>query len=176
MADQHTHTRIDQGVTRGARNQHNTQPIKAPEDTGVWHVPPGVDPDEVIQRYMSEATTAQIAKSYGCTRKALTRWLRQQRPDAWRAAQALRALCLKEDSEDALMGACDALSLARARELLRAGQWDLERLDADYRPKQEVTTVVQPVLNIQVNVMPATVAIDATPVENVPVQHLPNKP
>jgi len=47
----------------------------------------------------------------------------------WRQAQVLRALQRKEEAEAELdEGAADALSLARARERLRAAQWDLERV------------------------------------------------
>jgi hypothetical protein len=38
-----------------------------------------------------------------------------------------------------LAEAPDALSLARARELLRSAQYDLTALDPDYQPKQHVT-------------------------------------
>ena len=133
------HLRIDAGVKRGKRQKSTRPAIPKPAyDAGLWHVPAHVNPDEVIARYMSEATTAQIAQSYGCTRKALTRWIRAQRPDEWKAAQALRALCTKEDAETGLSVAPDALSLARARELLKSAHFDLQALDEDYRPRSDV--------------------------------------
>ena len=158
MAD---HIRIDDGIKRGPRlrNGRPTMPSN-PADLGTGIIPANLDPDEVLRQYLTVPTTSKLANSYGVSRKALVGWLREQRPAEWKQAQILRALCMKEDSETGLAVAPDALSLARARELLRAGQWDLERLDADYRPKQEVTTVVQPILNIQVNVMPVAVGVD----------------
>ena len=40
------------------------------------------------------------------------------------------------------MDAEDALSLARAREVLRSAQWELTALDPDYKPKQQVDHTV----------------------------------
>ena len=138
------HVRIDEGIPRSKRgprrpirNGQLTKPSH-PADTGTWQIPQDLDPDAVIQRYLSEATTSQIASQYGISRKALTKWMRNQRPAEWRQAQILRALCIKEDSENGLMSAADALSLARARELLRSAQFDLQALDEDYRPKQDI--------------------------------------
>ena len=138
-----SHIRIDEGVKRGPkrrpiRDGKATTPSH-PADLGTWAIPATLDPDQVIERYLTEATTSQIAAQYGVSRKALTKWLREQRPTQWKQAQALRALCTKEDAMDGLQAAADPLSLARARELLRGAQWELQAIDPDYQPKQHVT-------------------------------------
>lgn len=107
-------------------------------------IPPNLAPQEVLDRYLTEQTTSQIAASYGVARKSMVAWLRETCPEEWKNVQVIRALLKKEDADEALEAAADALSLARARELLRSGQWDLERLDSrNYGQKQEVTMTVQ---------------------------------
>lgn len=134
------HVRIDEGVKRGARHQHKP-PKKRPEGKGA--VPEGLKPSEVLDRYLTESTTGQIAYGYGVSRKTLVRWLIANAPEQWKEVQVIRALCRKEDADEGIETACDALSLARAREMLRSGQWDLERLDSkNYGPKQEVAVTI----------------------------------
>lgn len=131
------HERIDKGIER-PRYEH--KPILPQPETGHPSIPVGLDPKEVLDRYLTEATTSQIATEYGISRKCLVRWLRDVVPDAWNQVQIIRALCRKDDADEGLAIASDALSLARAREMLKSGQWDLERLDAkNYGQKQEVT-------------------------------------
>lgn len=152
------HVRIDESLKRGPRHKH--KPVKPrPADLGSSIVPPDLDPAEVLQRYLTHSATSQIAASYGISRKALTLWLREKCPEAWRKVQALRALMEKEDSTEEIREARDALALARARELLRGSQWDLERLDADFRPQQDVVHHAAGPL-IQINV--AKIAVGAT--------------
>ena len=121
------HIRIDEGVKRGAQHPHKP-PIR-PVDAKQTEITAGLNPHEVLDKYLTERTTSQIAQSYGVSRKALVRWLREVVPDEWNKVQLVRALIRKEDGDEGIEGACDALSLARAREMLRSGQWDLERLD-----------------------------------------------
>ena len=50
---------------------------------------------------------------------------------------------MKEDGNEGLETAADALTLARARELVKSAQWDLERLDSStFGQKQEVNIQV----------------------------------
>lgn len=141
------HVRIDEGVKRGPRHPH--KPPAKRKDTATGSIPDGLNPDTVIEQYLTESTTSQIAAAYGVSRKTLVRWLVEQRPNEWKKVQVIRALCRKEDADEGIEGACDALSLARAREQLRSGQWDLERLDSkNYGQKQELTVSVQPILTI----------------------------
>ena len=118
-------------------------------DIGTWVIPKDLDPDAVIQQYLSEATTSHIAQQYGISRKAMTKWLREQRPKEWKQAQIVRALAMKEDSEEGMLSAPDALSLARNRELLKAAQFDLTALDQDYQPKQQVELTVDHRVSIE---------------------------
>ena len=147
------HVRIDEGVKRGPKRRpiRNGLPTnKAPKaDLGTWHIPPDLDPKEVIERYLTESTTSQIAAEYGLSRKALTKWLREKLPNEWKTAQILRALCRKEDAEDGLECATDALSLARARELHRAAQFDLSALDPDYRPAVSVAVSIDHQVSVE---------------------------
>ena len=135
--------RIDAGIPRGPRKNSRVArgltPKPRPEDRGTWQIPANLNPDEVIAKYLTEATTSQIAASYGLSRRALVKWLRQERPNEWKEAQLIRAHVRLEDGEDGLDGSADALSLARAREQAKAAQWRLQALDNDYHPKQELT-------------------------------------
>lgn len=87
-----------------------------------------VDPKQVIERVLAEESTKDIAASLGVTRSALNQWLLTQAETDWKAAQIIRAHKRKEEAEEEMDTAADALSLARARERLRAAQWDLERV------------------------------------------------
>ena len=132
--------RIDKGIKRP---KYPHKPVSPKGDLGSWKIPPELDPDEVLAEYLAAATTSAIAGRYGLSRKALTGWLRQIRPEGWKHVQVLRALNQKEDGNEQLEVAPDALSLARARELVKSAQWDLERLDSStFGQKQEVTVQV----------------------------------
>lgn len=86
------------------------------------------DASDILKRYLSDETTKDIALSYGVTRQALGQFLLKHAESDWKDAQVVRALARKESAEDDLETAADQLSLARARERLRAAQWDLERV------------------------------------------------
>ena len=141
-----SHVRIDEGIKRGPRKPRvdsraakGLTPKPRPDDLGSWKIPPDLNPDDVIHRYLTAATTSQIAASYGLSRRALVKWLRTERPEQWREAQIIRAHDKLEQAEDALEVADDAISLARPREVAKAMQYRLTALDKDYQPKQEVT-------------------------------------
>ena len=166
MSEPQANKRIDAGIKRGPRKTpvnsrlvRGLTPKPRLDDLGSWKIPPDLNPDEVINRYLTEATTTQISKSYGLSRRALVKWLREVRPKEWREAQLLRAHALLEQAEDQMECAPDPLSLARTRELSRAMQFRLTSLDKDYHPKQDVThTINPPVLNI--NIAPASSVIE----------------
>lgn len=132
------HVRIDEGVKRGPQRIRRL-PNRRNEDGQVEAIPPDLDPDGVLQLYLASHTTSHIAKELGVRRSSLVAWLREQRPEQWRQVQQVRAFLTKEDGQEAVEDAADPFGLARARELLRAGQWDLERLDKDYAPQQHIT-------------------------------------
>lgn len=142
MSNSEAHVRIDKGIKRGPQNRLSTPHRRDPVTGEVQAIPPDLDPNEVLNRYLSEETTSSIAKSYGISRKSMVAWLRQVVPNEWKRVQQARAFCRKEDGDEGIEGACDALGLARAREMLRSGQWELERIDDDYRQKQELTVEI----------------------------------
>lgn len=86
-----------------------------------------VDLAAVLTRYLSDETTYEIAKSLGVTRQALSHHLLKNAEEQWKEAQVARAIARKEKAEDAMDAAQDPLALAKARELLKSAQWDLER-------------------------------------------------
>ena len=124
------HQRIDEGVKRSARA---SSPLRRSDDTGLPEaIPAGLDPKLVLDAYLTTPTTSQIAARFGVRRSSLTAWLREVAPVDWKNVQIVRAHAKKEDGDEGVQESLDAFELARAREMLRSGQWDLERLDADY--------------------------------------------
>jgi hypothetical protein len=87
-----------------------------------------VDPKDILERYLGEETSTQIAKTYGVTRAALSYFMLKHAEEQWKDAQVTKAMLRKEQAEDLLETADNPLDLARARELLKAAQWDLERV------------------------------------------------
>ena len=88
----------------------------------------GQDPKQILLRYLSDESTSVIASDYGVTRQALGQFLLRHAEEDWKEAQVARAIARKEKAEDAIETASDPLQLAKARELLKAAQWDLERV------------------------------------------------
>lgn len=99
-----------------------------------------VSPKTVIERYLAGERTEDIAKTYGVTRQGLGWYLRKHAEEDWKEAQVILAIERKDKAEEGLDSASDVLSLARAREQLKAAQWDLERVyHRIYGQKQELT-------------------------------------
>jgi len=87
-----------------------------------------VDPDHVLDRYLKDETSTQIAATYGVTRAALSYFMLKHAEEQWKDAQVVKAIKNKEEAEDLMRSADNALDLTRAREQLRSAQWDLERV------------------------------------------------
>ena len=98
-------------------------------------------PEAILRRYLSDESTTAIAADYGVTRQALGQFLLKHAESEWKDAQVARAIGRKEAAEENLdkigtqIQTADReqrerlqLSLAHAREQLRAAQWDLERV------------------------------------------------
>ena len=136
-----SHIRIDEGIKRGPKIPRRSVTRRKNDESGcVEGIPANLDPQSVLELYMGSGSTSHIAKQYNVKRKTLVGWLREQVPEQWKQIQILRALIKKEAAEDEIEFAKDALSLARAREGVKAAQWNLERLDSsNYGQKQEVT-------------------------------------
>jgi hypothetical protein len=140
----------------------NSEDIKTPEKQvlNAKNLPAlrEANPITILQRYLSDESTKDIAATYGVTRQALGQFLLKHAEDEWKEAQVARAIARKEKAEDDLETAADALSLARARELLKAAQWDLERvcrrIYGEDRANLQVN--ITPILNISVAGEPQT--------------------
>ena len=169
-------TRIDRGVKRGPKATRKAVTVSPKADLGSWTIPPDLNPHEVLQRYLTESTTSQIAGQYGLSRKALVKWLRQTVPTEWKEIQLLRAHANLENGEDGIELASDALSLARAREQTKAAQWRLQSLDHDYQPKQQVTvsnvivmdSVLEPMADALMDRIRGRLEVDVTPPRAIP--------
>ena len=115
-----------------------------------------LNPTDILSRYLADEKSADIAASLGVTRSALNQWLLKTCEDQWKEAQVARAITRKETAEDGLEEAKDPLQLAKARELLKSAQWELERVCRRiYGEERNTTIAVNPVLIIQIAGEPA---------------------
>lgn len=143
-------SRIDKGIKRGPRKP------AAPAQDPIATAPAkrngklaDVDLNEVLQRYLNDETTTEIAASFNVHRSALNQWLLRNAEEPWKQTQVARAITELEDAKERLKGSSDALSLARAREQLRGAQWELERVFSRvYGQKQEVSLTMD--IHVQV--------------------------
>lgn len=87
-----------------------------------------VDPQDILDRYLKGETGPQIAESLGVTKQALSYFLIEKAETQWKSAQLVKALNRKEAAEEIIETASNPLDLARGREMLKAAQWDLERV------------------------------------------------
>lgn len=130
-----------------------------------------VDPKDVLDRYLAGETGPQIALSLGVTKQALSHWLSNVAEQEWRSAQFVKAFNRKEEAEDLIETASNALDLARAREKLRAAQWDLERvcrrIYGQDAPPQGANAVQ---ININLRRGADQTAPDSTQVIDIPVE------
>lgn len=88
-----------------------------------------VDPQSIVQRYIAGEKIKEMAAQYAVSRIAMYSFLLRHCPEDWMAAQKARAFAMKEQGEELITDATDPLELGKGREQLRAGQWDLERVD-----------------------------------------------
>ena len=133
------HIRIDEGIARKGPEASKAWPTRQPPIQG--KLGPQFDANTVLERYLAGEEIAEIAQSLGVHPKALNyHLLKDHIRDAWRSAQAAVSQAEYQESKQVVRDSTDALSLARAREIMRSCQWDLERLEARlYAQKQEVT-------------------------------------
>ena len=84
---------------------------------------------DVLARYEQGELMAEIASGIGLkAADQIYRLLVAEAPEQWKSYQAAKSLRRLEDATVALHSASDALGLARAREEIRAAQWELEKL------------------------------------------------
>jgi hypothetical protein len=99
----------------------NPYPVLAPQELREQVI-------EALRRYERGEQVRQICTSYGVSNVTLYKRIIEVAQDEWKALQVGRALSIKEKAEEDILNAPDGLSLARAREALKAAQWDLERV------------------------------------------------
>ena len=141
------HVRADEGLERGPRNRINPTLLESRKAAlKPWNatVPDNLEADEVFKRYLTEEHTSRIAESYGCSRAALTQWLRTNHPERWKQVQIIRALGRKEDADTLTEDARHGLDVARARAMMESARFELERLDSEnYSQKQHLSVEVE---------------------------------
>ncbi len=100
-----------------------------------------VNPALILEQYLTDRTTRDIAKQFGVTAQALGRHLLHEAPEYWQECQVARAIARKEQAEEDLDSMRDgsylnsrgeqmclsANTVSLARERLKAAQWELER-------------------------------------------------
>jgi hypothetical protein len=88
--------------------------------------------DEIAQvllvGYNEGKQVAEMAPQFGISDVTAYALLLREHEADWKEAQKARAMARLERAQHALGTAPDVLSLARAREEVRAAQWELERL------------------------------------------------
>jgi hypothetical protein len=82
----------------------------------------------LLAGYNEGRQVAEMAPEFGISDVTAYALLLRDHEDAWKDAQRARALARLDRAQNQLKTAPDALSLARAREEVRAAQWELERL------------------------------------------------
>ena len=98
---------------------------------------------EVLERYIHGEQVQDMAADYKTSDVTIYALLLREHEGAWADIQKARALARLERHTRDLAEAPDPLSLARARELVRSAQWELERLlHRLYGQKQEVSVTV----------------------------------
>ena len=122
-----------------------------------------VDPKDVLERYLAEEKTADIAKSLGVTFAGLSYWLITHAEGEWKSAQIVLALKRKMQADENIDNATNVLELARARESLKSAQWDLERVCRRiYGQEREVSSSERVSINLYLGAVP--IAQDSTQV------------
>jgi hypothetical protein len=102
-----------------------------------------------ISRYGQGESVYTIAQELGIEHTTLYRHLIKHFEKDWQEAKKSRALAEIEAGEDDLKKAPDALALTRARERIKAAQWQLERL---YRKVYGQDQAAQAMQAVQINI------------------------
>lgn len=131
----------------------------------------GLDPKDILERYLNGETSPQIAASYEVTKQALSLWLLSKAEDDWKAAQLVKAIDRKDKADEYIETAKDMLDLTRGREMLKSAQWDLERVCRRIYG-QDVPSVAQAVqinINLRRNAGAAIVDVEEVKPEDTSV-------
>jgi transposase-like protein len=127
-----------------------------------------------IARYGRGESVYAIAHELGIEHTTLYRHLVKHFESDWIQAKKSRSLAELEDAEESLKTAQDGLALTRARERVRAAQWQLERL---YRKIYGQDAQQQLAAAVQININLRGAPMAEKPMESVEgsVLHLNNK-
>jgi hypothetical protein len=142
------HIRIDEGIKRGTRKRRRPKRDDGKPAVRLAIIPSDLLPATVLERYLKDEKTSEIAESYGVSLSQLHRWLLKHAEEPWKQAQVAKALTALERAKDNLDEADNPLDLAKAREKLRGAQWELERLFSRLFGQKQEVTVVDPELTI----------------------------
>jgi len=180
------HLRIDEGIKRGPRKPKapNTA-LQAPQRTLSVALRPlhNLSPEDrqriansVLERYINGEQVAAIAPEHNLSDVTIYALLLREHEGTWSDIQKARALARLERSQEQLKTADDALSLARARELVRSAQWELERLLSRlYGQKQEVKVDIDMTVTVEHSLAEEAKSLIAK-IRGKPVSVLPNTP
>lgn len=137
------HVRIDEGIARGPHQPTQAWPETPPAPLGT--LPSGYSLAKVLERYLQGETLQKIAASLGVHSNTLNyHLLKANIREQWKEAQVAVSLSEYQDAKAQVKGAETALGLARAREMARFTQWDLERLEQRlFGQKQELAVTVE---------------------------------
>jgi hypothetical protein len=132
--------------------------------------PAWFDPQKILASILEGKRTHDIAEELGVTREKLVYHLTTKAAEEWKTSQLLRDLKRKEEAEDEIDNAQDALALKKAEAKLKSAQWSLERvcrrIYGDNAPK-ETGEQFSIVLNIGIDRSPKpgddAKVIDQTP-------------
>ena len=143
--DQFHHQRIDKGIERSKYQVPKlAESIKRPLKSLPAERRAEIA-QEVLSRYIQGEQIAEMAPEYETSDVTIYALLLKDHQSEWVDIQTARALARYERHQQELVTAPDPLSLARARELVRSAQWELERLlNRLYGAKQEVTHTIKP--------------------------------
>jgi hypothetical protein len=90
--------------------------------------PDWFDPKKILLQVIDGKKTEEIANTLGTSKDRLTFYLRKHAPTDWIEAQIIRELRRKDEAEDDIDNANDAIQLNKAIAKLKSAQWSLERV------------------------------------------------
>jgi hypothetical protein len=91
-------------------------------------VPKWFDARKILELVVEGKRTEDIAAQLGTSKERLSFYLRKHSPEDWKEAQIIRELRRKDEAEDDIDNANDAIQLNKAIAKLKSAQWSLERV------------------------------------------------
>ena len=96
--------------------------------------------ERILTRSLNGEKLRDIAEEYGVTKQSLQAQIIKHAPDDWRDTQAARSMVAYEEARDQLEKPLGLPDIARINNMVKARQWELERLIPRlFGNKQEVT-------------------------------------